>query len=39
VFGFWLTPTGARGPLVEITGLTIILFAYVASIAIFVALG
>lgn len=39
LFAFWLTPMGARGPLVEIKGLAIILGAYVVTIAIFVALG
>jgi len=37
-FGFWLTPTGARGGLVELRGIGIILAGYVLTVAAFLAL-
>jgi hypothetical protein len=37
-FGFWLTPTGARGRLVELRGITVIVAGYALTIAIFLAL-
>ena len=38
LFGFWLTPTGARERLVELRGIAIILAGYALAIAIFLAL-
>jgi antibiotic biosynthesis monooxygenase (ABM) superfamily enzyme len=38
VFGFWLNPTGRRGPLVELRGITVIVAGYALAIAIFLAL-
>jgi antibiotic biosynthesis monooxygenase (ABM) superfamily enzyme len=37
-FGFWLTPTGARGRLVELCGIGIILAGYVLAVAVFLAI-
>jgi antibiotic biosynthesis monooxygenase (ABM) superfamily enzyme len=37
-FGFWLTPTGARGRLVELRGIAVIAAGYALAIAIFLAL-
>jgi hypothetical protein len=37
-FGFWLNPTGRRGPLVELRGITVIVAGYALAIAIFLAL-
>ena len=37
-FGFWLTPAGARGRLVELGGIGIILAGYALAIAIFLAI-
>jgi antibiotic biosynthesis monooxygenase (ABM) superfamily enzyme len=37
-FGFWLTPTGARGRLVELGGIGVILAGYVLAIAVFLAI-
>lgn len=37
-FGFWLTPTGTRGRLVELRGIAIIVAGYVLAIAVFLVL-
>ena len=37
-FGFWLNPTGARGRLVELRGIAVIVAGYALAIAIFLAL-
>jgi uncharacterized protein len=38
-FGFWLTPTGARGRLVELRAIAVIVAGYALTIAIFLVLG
>jgi hypothetical protein len=38
-FGFWLTPTEARGRLVELRGIAVIVAGYALAIAIFLAFG
>jgi antibiotic biosynthesis monooxygenase (ABM) superfamily enzyme len=37
-FGFWLTPSGARGRFVELRGIAVIVAGYAVAIAIFLAL-